>query len=200
MMPAYPQGPFTHCQRMFGSLQTDKEFFLPLDADGDLNPEALESEARALLRVLWPRIQERYPGATQEDALPALWTIVGMGGSLEDVDEAFRLFDLLARFGDKVAALELREASRALGDQADLFLDPWVRGKYQEMTGIHEFTVILWAYRSFLRLTEVGAERARQLSGLPKSPGKVRHDKKPEGVRSGRGPSTARPSGSRSGR
>ena len=170
MLPAYPRSPFTRAEQVLGGAQDSSAALLPANTSDAPPPEEMEGEAHALLRLLWPRIHARFPRASRDDALAVLWTVVAVGGSLEELDEAFRLFDLIARYGDKISALEIREASRVLGDQADLFLDPWTRGYHQQLTGTHEFAIALWEHRTYLRLTEEEAMRVRQLSGLPEAP------------------------------
>ena len=170
MLPAYPRSPFTRAEQVLGGAHHSSAGLLPASTSDAPPPEEMEGAAHALLRLLWPRIHARFPRASRDDALRVLWTVVAVGGSLEEVNEAFHLFDLLARYGDKVAALEIREASRVLGDQADLFLDPWTRGHHQKLTGTNEFAIALWEHRTYLRLTKEEALRVRQLTGLPEAP------------------------------
>jgi hypothetical protein len=167
MLPNHPRSPFTRAQHILGHLHRQGDTLQPPHSPRRQGPLDLEREAETLLRVLWSRIKQRYSNADREEALAACWSIVGLGCSIEDLDEAFLVFDLLCRYGDRVGAFDIREAARVLGHQADLFLEPWVRGLHQQLTGTHDFPVALWEHASFLRATPEGERFVREQTGLP---------------------------------
>ena len=167
MMLNTPNSPFTRAQEILGDAHLKSEHFLAPNSCGGPDPDAMEREAETLLLALWPQIRERYPDANRENSLPIMWSVVSLGGTIEDLDEALLLFDLNARYAEKVSTLEIREAVRILGDQADLFLEPWVLGLHQRLTGTQEIGVALWEHRHYLLLSEEGAEWMRTRVNLP---------------------------------
>ena len=167
MIPAHPRSPYAHAQRVLSQYHLQDTTLLAPSASPGRGVDELEREAALLLRLLWSEIQERYSKADQDDVLAVLWTVVALGGSLDNPDEAFALFDLVARYGNRVSAIEIREAHHVLGDQADLFLTAWTEGAHQRLTGTREFTVALWEYRTYLRLSADSEAHARKVAELP---------------------------------
>lgn len=167
MLPNLPRSPFTRASHVLGRLHNVGNTLQPPTVSRRQGPLDLEREAETLLRVLWNRIEQRFPDADREEALAACWSLVGMGCSIEDLDEALLMFDLVARYGDRVGSFDIREAAKLLGYQADLFLEPWVRGHHQQLTGTHDFPVALWEHATFLRPTREGERQVRELTGMP---------------------------------
>ena len=167
MMLNTPNSPFTRAQEMLGDAHLKGEHLLVPHSCGGPGPEAMEEEAETLLLALWPQIRARYTDADRENALSILWSVVSLGGTIEDLDEALLLFDLIARYADEVSTLEIREVVRLLGDQADLFLEPWVRGLHQRLTGTQDIAVALWEHRTYLLLSDEGANWMRARIDLP---------------------------------
>lgn len=167
MFPAHPRSPYARAKRTLSRYHHQDTTLLAPSAPPGRTADELEREAAMLLRLLWSPIQARYSKAEQDDVIAVLWTVAALGGSIDHPDEAFALFDLIARFEDSVGAVEIREAHRVLGDQADLFLAAWTKGLHQRLTGTREFAVALWEYGTYLQLSEDGEAQARRLAQLP---------------------------------
>ena len=184
-----PKSPFTRAEELLGEAHLNGGHFLAPASCGGPGPDAMETDAEALLLALWPRIRARFPDAEKDDVLPIVWSIVSMGGSIEDLDEALLLLDLIARYRGEVSTVEIREAVRVLGDQADLFLEPWVQGWHQRLTGTLDLPVALWEHHVFLRLSDEGADRMRRRINLPPSIARVPGQDEPDRENRARRPS-----------
>ena len=163
-------GPYRDAERYIRGKREWAPLLLPPDRPGVRPPAELDGTSRALASALWPRIRDRYPTVVREDVLPACWSLAAMGYTLDDLDEALWALELLGRYGQLVSSLDIREAVRVLGSQADIFLETLTTGLHQETTGTGEFPVALWEHQTYMALTVDGAARMRELRRLPQPP------------------------------
>ena len=144
---------------------------LPADRPGIPNPDIVEQRAAALAAALWPRLRRRMPRLPVRFMESAAWALAAMGLTLEDREEAQWIVELGARHGVRgVSFLEVREAVRTLGSQADVFLDNWTTGVHHEVTGAMDIGHAIWEHLAFMTLTPKGAEKARACRNLPSPP------------------------------
>ena len=160
-LPPRP-GPYRHADLYIRPSAQWADSILPSRRPGVRPPEELDATSEALARALWPRLHARHPHVPREHLLPACWSLAALGFSLEYPDEALWALELLGRYGDQVSSMEIAEAVKRLGSQADLFLESWVTGLHQATTGTGEFPVALWEFDAFMTLTLDGAERVRR--------------------------------------
>lgn len=117
-----------------------------------------------LVEQIGPRAGRAFPGIAEEDVQAVCGVIVLLGP--RDVEEAWLSFFLMVEYGQQLSPLEIREAVRVLGVEADLCVYGWLQRHHQRQTGAASFLRALWEYEAGMRLNPAGQEMARELFGL----------------------------------
>ena len=133
------------------------------------SPAAMERLHRSVMDSVRKFAAVRHP-TMSDDLLAALCVSLASVLTHADRPNVLLLFDLLVRYGDRVSALEIREAVRCVGTQADLMVDAWARGYLTERTGARDFGYALWLYETQFAVTDESAAALRRKAGMPVPP------------------------------
>jgi len=92
-----------------------------------------------------------------------------------DIDpyEFWLTLEFTYRARNTISALEVREAVRALGDQADIYIKKWVEQLRDGAYSPSSFSLSLRVWQNEMMLSQDGADVLRQVQGVPAPPSRA---------------------------